>query len=66
MPKTYKRELAAGVLVFDLALWLMAALGHADATHPAETLLPYAVAMVAGAFGFHAYIAQLLPAKAAS
>jgi hypothetical protein len=65
MTKSYKREVAAVFMACDLGLWLMSAMGNGAATHPAETLLPYAVALVAGAFGFHAYVSQLLPAKTA-
>ena len=63
MPKTYAREVACAIMAFDLGLWLMVALGHAEAAQPADALLPYSFALLLGAFGMRSYVAQILPQK---
>lgn len=61
MPRTYKREIATAVLAYCLGMFTWGAVGNEAAIKVAETILPWAVMMVVGAFGFEAVTKQLLP-----
>lgn len=61
MTRTYKREVAAFVLAYCLGMFTWGASGNESAIKVAETILPWAVILVIGAFGFEAVTQQLLP-----
>lgn len=61
MTRTYKREVAFVVLAYCLGMFTWGAVGNEAAIKVAETILPWAIMLVIGAFGFEAVTKQLLP-----
>ena len=61
MSRTYKREVAVCVLAYCLGMFTWGAAGNEAAVKVAETILPWAVMLIVGAFGFEAVTKQLLP-----
>jgi hypothetical protein len=59
--KSFGREAASALMVFDLVLFWLAANGHADAVDPAKTLMWPTFVIFGGAFGFDKYLKQMMP-----
>lgn len=59
--KSYKREVALGVLLYTLGMFAWGALGNAAAHEIGKDLLPWSIMLIAAAFGLDAVINQLIP-----